>query len=268
MVVEDAVGGRRWTRSDGFAQVFLAVPWGWPLAAALRLPGLRILAGRGYDLVAHNRARLSAALGLAACGVPAGPAPAPRPAAGRPLRHRVADGVAPALREGAALILGLACVSQLLIQNPGVPRALRRAPPSVLGSVIEYPRLHQGWGMFAPEAPVRDHMLVVDAVTVDGRHVDPFNALASRTGPVPVDEIPERLGQDQFFCDYVARIANAPAYHGALRDWIERYPERTGQAADRLFSYEVYLVEDQSPPPGETVSRGGRRRWLFGRASS
>jgi hypothetical protein len=164
------------------------------------------------------------------------------------------------------LLLGLACASQALVQNPGIPRAIRLPQPAVLRAIVAYPRLGQGWSMFAPEAPVGDHMLVVDAVTADGRRVDPFNALASRTGPVPVDEIPERLGQDQFFCDYVARIARAPAYHAALRAWIERYPERTGRAADRLVAYGVYLLEDRSPPPGATGPRGTQRRWLFGRA--
>jgi hypothetical protein len=77
--------------------------------------------------------------------------------------------------------------------------------------------------MFAPNAPTNDETIVVDALTVDGRHVDPLNLRGSRVAPAPVSEIPAFLDHNQFFCDYIQRIAGQHAYHGALSEWIQHY---------------------------------------------
>lgn len=234
MVVEDPVSRRRWTRSDGFAQAFAAVPWGWPVAALLWTPGLRGLAGRLYDVVARNRTRISVALGLAACGLPARGSVAGVARDGRGSswpRLRAWGGVA---REVSVIAVALACTIQT-----------------------------QGWHMLAPEPSKRDRMLVVDAVTADGRHVDPFNQLASRTGSVPVAEIPEYLDQNAAFRGYVARIKDRADYHQALRAWIDAYPLRTGRAQDRLVSYQVFILDDDSPLPGQTRASDSEKRLLF-----
>ena len=47
--------------------------------------------------------------------------------------------------------------------------------------VVAYARLFQGWRMFAADVPTGERMLYVDALTVSGRHVDPFN----EAGPAP-----------------------------------------------------------------------------------
>jgi predicted DCC family thiol-disulfide oxidoreductase YuxK len=79
ILVVDEATGRRWTRSDGFYEIFAALPfgrlWAWPLL----VPGLRTLAGWAYDAFAHHRTRISVRLGLTACEVPRRTgAPAPR----------------------------------------------------------------------------------------------------------------------------------------------------------------------------------------------
>src|SRR5207237_1052680 len=43
----------------------------------------------------------------------------------------------------------------------------------VYDATLIYPRL-QGWGMFAPNPITDDGSLTVDALTIDGRHTDPF----------------------------------------------------------------------------------------------
>jgi len=40
-------------------------------------------------------------------------------------------------------------------------------------AVVQYTHTTEGWSMFSPDAPIYDMMVVVDAVTRDGRHVDP-----------------------------------------------------------------------------------------------
>ena len=63
-------GAAKLTRADGVARILRELR-GWSFVArALRAPGVRQLANRGYDRLAKNRHRVSAALGLRACAVP------------------------------------------------------------------------------------------------------------------------------------------------------------------------------------------------------
>lgn len=249
MVVEDPRTGARHTRARAFATIFRALPFGW-LATPLLVPPLSWVAGRAYDAFAGRRSQVSQWLGLAACGVPQTRTP-DAPVA--PPRH--ATGQA---RELAVALLLLCCGGDLLRANRAVPEALRPRQPALARWVVQYPRLFQGWGMFAPEAPTEDHHVVVDARTRDGRHVDPMNQLASRVAEVPLAAVPDRLGHDEFWCDYINRIAYAPTYFQALREWIYAYPKRTGNPQDEVVSFTVSLITDQSPPPGETEPRNVR----------
>src|SRR5204862_3182384 len=81
----------------------------------------------------------------------------------------------PAARElTVALVIGLAG-SQLLDENWSVRNATGYHNPAPVAAAVSYLGLFQGWSMFAPDAPMTDFNLMVDAVTVDGRHVDPYN---------------------------------------------------------------------------------------------
>jgi predicted DCC family thiol-disulfide oxidoreductase YuxK len=68
MIVLD--GGRKLVRAEGVARVLRELPAWAPVAAVLGAPGIRRLAGWGYDRFARNRHRISAALGMRACAVP------------------------------------------------------------------------------------------------------------------------------------------------------------------------------------------------------
>jgi hypothetical protein len=113
--------------------------------------------------------------------------------------------------------------------------------------------------MFSPEAPKSDLHFYIDALTIDGRHVDPLNRIASRVATVPLDSIPDRLDQFDSFCDYMVHIENRPELHSALRQWIYRYHQRTGRANDRIIAFTGYVIEDHSPEPGETKPHDFRR---------
>jgi predicted DCC family thiol-disulfide oxidoreductase YuxK len=255
--------GRRWTRSDAFAQVFAALPlgrlWAWPLL----VPGLRQTAGACYDAFARNRTSISTTFGLAACGVPVRASAIPRAAAEpseTPLRAW-ARARLPYLRELAVAFMMLIFAADLSVANAGVPPALRwTSRPKWMESVSMYPHIFQSWSMFSPDAPLRDYMVYADAVTRDGRHVDPINEVSSRVATLPLDDIPKRLGHDSFWCDYQLRIPNMPAYHQALLEWVLRYPERTGRSEDTLVSFDLWLLEHASPKPGETEPSDVQRR--------
>jgi predicted DCC family thiol-disulfide oxidoreductase YuxK len=257
IVVLDEARGRHWTRAAAMAQILAALPfgrlWVWPLW----LPGVRELAGRAYDLFARNRTRVSVWLGLAACGMPVAPGagPAGNAEGGTPLgawlRARL-----PLVRELAVAVVLVVMASEVSVGNPAVPRALRWASrPQWMADATMYTRLFQNWALFAPDAPTVDQTVVVDAVTKDGRHVDPYNQVGSRVAALPVTRVPERLGQDAFFCDYTLRIPDAHAYHQAFVEWMVRHPERTHRPEDAIVSFEARVVQQTSPAPGEREPR-------------
>ncbi|HSS37343.1 MAG TPA: DCC1-like thiol-disulfide oxidoreductase family protein [Polyangia bacterium] len=266
ILVFDPVNDRRWTRADGFAQIFAALPlgrlWSWPM----RLPGIRELANRGYDAFARNRTAISSWFGLAACGVPpAGPRASSLPAtaadAHTPLRDWFAAR-APLARElGAGLVL-LLFGAEALATNPIlIPKALQvQHRPEWMVAATMYPNLRQNWGLFAPDAPLEEQTIVFDAVTREGRHVDPFNEAFGRVAAVPTDDVPVRLGYPSLVFDYALKIPETGVYHQALIEWMLRYPERTGHPGDDIVGFRGYVVQHGSPPPGNATPNPPTKR--------
>jgi hypothetical protein len=123
-----------------------------------------------------------------------------------------------------------------------------------------YLQSFQGWSMYAPDPPPGDANIYVDAVTLDGRHVDPFNAVASPGNPLTGPDIKPHLRQDVLFFAYALRLPWTPNYWTAFQEWILRYPLRTKNPDDTIVRFEVFLVEHDSPPPGEVGSRNLRKK--------
>jgi predicted DCC family thiol-disulfide oxidoreductase YuxK len=270
LVVDPQARDRRWTRADAFAEMLAALPlgrlWSWPL----RLPLLRTVAGRAYDAFARNRTRISILFGLAACGVTTvsgdsgkvlGP---PREVhAESPLRSWFrAQG--PFVREILVALVFLILAADASVSNPSVPSVLRfRHRPNWMAAAVMYPHLFEAWALFSPDAPLGDETVYVDAVTRDGRHVDPYNQVGSRVADIPIDRVPVRLGNDSFWCDYTLRIPDSGEYHQALLEWILRYPERTGNPNDTITRFDAYVVRQQSPKPNETAPTRPHKRVFF-----
>jgi hypothetical protein len=152
-------------------------------------------------------------------------------------------------------VLVVAATSQVLVENWIVPDFLRHQQPKWIEATVMTLRLNQGWRMFAANAPRDDLWLVVDAETVDGRHIDPVNEVASRYADPSLRSIPPRLGQNYYWCDYTVRIKGFRRYHDGLRDWIFRRHERSGNPNDRIVSFRVYEISQLSPGPGEDEPR-------------
>jgi hypothetical protein len=169
----------------------------------------------------------------------------------------------PAAREITVVMLMGCAGSQVLDENWSARNTFKHQNPAPVAAAVSYLGLFQGWSMFAPEAPMTDFNLTVDAVTVDGRHVDPYNEVANPKYPNPGFTIPVSLGPSWIFYGYGNHIPNRGAYHQALLEWILRYPKRTGRPNDQITSFTVWKVEDDSPPLGEQKPRNLRQNVMI-----
>jgi hypothetical protein len=167
------------------------------------------------------------------------------------------------LREGLVAVLLVCAVSQALVENTTTTHFKPDWQPRFMRATANYLQTFQGWAMYAPDPPLGDMNLYVDAITTDGRHVDPWNAAASpgnrRTGA----QILPHLRQDVMFFAYVLRVPWTSNYWTALQDWILRYPDRTKRPNDEIVSFEAFVIEQDSPPPGEQGARNTRKTSLF-----
>jgi hypothetical protein len=187
---------------------------------------------------------------------------APRVRRGAPLKAAKRPFPWEKLREGSVVVLMLALTTELARTNPGFPVKLPQ--PEWLHTLIFYPRFTQRWLMFAPEAPKDDGTTVVDAVTADGRHLDPFTGAppdfeALDKGPVPHPiEISDYLFQIHFDFN--------ETYRRELSRFVEHWHERNGDGPnDRFVSYEAWWLGRTSPPPG-SVTPGPTERELVASA--
>jgi hypothetical protein len=156
----------------------------------------------------------------------------------------------PEVKEGQELdaqeAKGLALLKRIL---GGRVITLKPDPPPVfLSTTINYPRTFQGWGMFAPNPIQEDGVLAVDAVTIDGRHVDPL------TGEAPDLDLTDSRGEglSQLRQDYGNRIRldRNQYYREGLKEYLMRWHEETGHPNDELVAFDVYWVRDRCPKPG------------------
>jgi hypothetical protein len=183
--------------------------------------------------------------------------PLPQPqAAESPILSRARRGTALVGNVLFAALVGLA--AQRLVAGNS-----RWRGPVWFEQAESYLMLFERWYMFAPEAPLTDMNVSIDAVTIAGRHVDPFNELASPPHPSPGNAIPARLDQEPLFLEWALRIPFRPDYQPAFVEWVLRYPERTGRSQDRIVSFRAYVVSDDSPPPGRRVPTNTRAQLFY-----
>jgi hypothetical protein len=122
-------------------------------------------------------------------------------------------------------------------------------------------RFLQGWFMFSPNPVMDDGTIVVDAITKDGRHVDPFWGTAPNFDLLNA----KSFGYNQIWSDYFNRmhLGGNRGFRDAMVEYMRRLPERTKNPADELVSGEVYWVKDMNPKWGTRVSYNEQRELLF-----
>lgn len=250
ILVTDASGQRIWRRNEAVAQVLRALPYGVYLARWMELPGIRSLAQLAYEGFAARRHLVSQFLGFAACGLPQKFGSDRRPAP-EALRPPLFGTWGVYLRESLVVVFVLALGSQVITENRKVPRAIKFPQPLLLASIAQYPRFFQGWSMFAPIPPNDDGKVVVDAITADGRHIDPL----AGGGPVNFEMPPVEEGMLMTqlwyeFHDRIRRDANA-RYREHFQNWLTNWHVIERRPQDRIVAYRAYWVWRATQPPFE-----------------
>jgi len=212
----------------------------WPVFRVFSLG----LSSPVFAYVARRREAVARAFGLSMRPRASAPLREPSPLARKAARIRVG------MREVLVGWLFLCAVSQTINENKSVPAILKHKQPWLMQAMLGYPRMYQGWGMFAPNPISDDGSISIDAVTIDGRRVDPF------TGKEPDLNLSDArgLGLNQIWQDYFNRIRldrNKVFRHG-LKEYLLRWHKETGRPEDELVAFDVYWLRDQCPPPGQS----------------
>ena len=264
--------GRVHTRARAVAEVVRALPLGWLVAWAMKLPGIVHLLGVLYDFVAARRQRISVAMGKEACGIddhahrddeppPVLEETAPPPAT------RIARAFTGLGRDLAVAVVLAAALAQTTAVND-LPWKVPQ--PKWLAGVAAWPRMLAHWDVLA-SPPVEDEVMVVDAQTRGGKSIDPL------TGKEPVFDpgAMHGTGLGQLWNDYLYRIHQREwiEFQRAFRDYIAKGGPKwqEPQGEDMITGLDVYWLKQPIPPPGQprvaalsardkmfSQSRGGR----------
>ena len=155
--------------------------------------------------------------------------------------------------------------AEVSVANPSVPRALRfeRRPEWMVAAVM-YPHIFEGWSLFSPEAPLSDETVVVDAVTRDGRHVDPYNEVGSRVSSLPVDErarsawATTRSGATTRCASPTRPSTTRRCSSGSCATTSAR-----GATPGPIVRFDAYVIWQDSPKPGEPPEPTNIRKRRF-----
>jgi hypothetical protein len=173
------------------------------------------------------------------------------------------------LRELGVVLMLATAVDYVLAVSPLVPKRWKLPLVEPFRGITAKARLAQNWPIMAPNPVANDGITVVDAVTIDGRHVDPMSLHREPFDlRAPDFDLPHArgLGFEQVWIDYLARVP-APwfekTYKGALEDYLFRLPQRTGHPEDALVSADVYWVSATNPRWNETQYSDYDKRLVY-----
>ncbi len=244
VVAREPEGGASFTGMAAFREVTQALPGGRWLRPLAYVATLGMLGPIG-SLLSRRREGVARFFGLT---LP------PRGREERPDDSPLARKLGFARATGRELLIawfGVCALSQALKENKSVPALLREhKQPKVMEATIQYPRIFQGWGMFAPNPITDDGSITVEAWTAGGRRVDPF------TGKEPDLDLTDARGLalGQIQQDYFNRIRfdRNKVFRQGLRDYLLRWHLETGRPEDEIVAFDVYWVRDQCPKPGDS----------------
>jgi hypothetical protein len=143
------------------------------------------------------------------------------------------------------MVLG---TSQILVENAIVPQWAKPKRPDWVVQMVVYPRLFQGWSMFAPDPPREDGWMIVDGRTKDGRKLDPL------TGKEPNFSMDLPGGPDfspQWGAFHMRIFENRfRVYYNGMRDYLLRTHEISGRPQDQLVAFDAWYLSRRVADPG------------------
>jgi hypothetical protein len=243
IAARDPDSGEASTGLSAFRQILAALPGGRYAFWILRVGSLGLL-GPILSTVSARRAAIARFFGLAV--PPRGPEEVEHVSPVRRAFRRAGVWA----REALLVYVAICSVLQAISENKAVPPWLKPKLPKVMTATLVYPRMFQGWGMFAPNPITDDGSITIEAWTIDGRRIDPF------TGKEPDLDLTDSrgLGLEQIWQDYFNRIRldRYAIFRQGLKDYLLRWHLETGRPEDELVAFDVYWVRDQCPKPGES----------------
>ncbi len=254
LVVVDPRSGRRYRGRTALLRLGDAVPFGRLLLLPARLPGVSGWVEGRLARAARNSKKYDAYFEVEAMPGSREVFPAP-PSSARVLVGR-SVGV---LRESFVLLLIVCCGSQVLIENRAVPKWLKpEHRPEWMTAIVVYPRMFQGWSMFAPSPPTDDGRMVIDGITKDGRHFDPL------TGEAPSFEVQPKGGfrMNQIWGDFHRRIGEErfEGYLDGVREMLKNFHKISGHPENELRSFQAWFVSERIVLPGQPRAAVQKRR--------
>jgi Vitamin K-dependent gamma-carboxylase len=174
-------------------------------------------------------------------------------------RSRVPSGVWTKLREASLVFVFLVESVSVLASNRAVPKWLQVSSGPWVDAYKPYLRGYQSWSMFAPDAPREDGTMVFDAVTADGRHVDPFTGGEPQWDQIRMGLAPHSIALSDYFL--AMRAKGNSRYLRDLARYLRSLP--TDSAAQRLRSVDVWWVSYQPPARGQRVPGETQRKHLW-----
>jgi hypothetical protein len=239
-----AVSPTVWTGAGGASRAVAMLPLGALYAWILRVPPLS-------NWVEHALASPSGECAMGAEVSPRSPAAL--------FKEKVQRGFGEVLAVGFFGVI----LTQVAVDNWAIPDRYRvKNRPEFQREIVEYLRVPQGWSMFSPDAPRDDGTVVIDAVLSDGTHLDPRKQRppdfdAAFNGP---------WFDDQQWCDWDLRMRfdGNRHLHPHFRDYIFRLDKfRSWKQRATISYFDVYWVNNASPPPGSTRPYNVTKQLLF-----
>ena len=221
-----------WTRHQVFGKILILLPFGFLLGWIFFIPGISILFGKVYDIIAARRTDVSKFLGLPACDLKNRPnIVSNTEKLASPLYKKNILYLKKIMNVSLLTILLISSINYSLAANDGVNDLMEDygfgknyfRHNQTLKKIAFYPRMIQRWNMFSPTVLTTDKVVVVEATLSNGDVIDPF------TGKKPVlDSVDYNiLWQDhnQFWRKFFSRVTKKGRKNVVNRfeTWLKRY---------------------------------------------
>jgi hypothetical protein len=250
-IVAGGTWGRRmalvliWLLHLGIGTALLLGPFAWTCCAVATLFVTSSDWDALYRAVARHRlsgrglamGRVLARLGSILTALP------PRPVVGIAIRTRITKYAW--LVPTFLLCVGAAELTWLKSQPNKWPARGISIP--LLTSFGDFFGLRQPWHFFAPSPPEASEVVVIDAVTIDGRHVNPVTGGPPR---LKLDRPASAEGTPQFVQYMLMALQPNSRAMRPMLDYARNYSNRTGRPEDQIVSVKIYRVTRPIPSIG------------------